>query len=140
MAGIVALGLNAVIKRMSKRIDMVHNDRPSNTKIATLGWKNILKHFDDERAPGGKWRSRKDVKSTRNRFNGLLKQTGTLRNSIRPIGRMTFAEVFTDDDFAAVHNKGSRSRNIPRRQFMWIDGETLGKMKKVKEIALRDAK
>ena len=50
----------------------------------------------------------------------------SLRPRVDPTGK--FAEVWTDNKYAATHNFGDPSRNIPQRRFMCIPDNEVQEM------------
>ena len=99
---------------------------------ATVGHKNIDKHFRDEKGPEGSWAPRKDstqhryakifagewkvpAGSSRSEFspsNKLLQKTGRLKGSILPTNTTkvsrTAIRAFSNVDYSGIHNTGGR--------------------------------
>lgn len=105
----------------------------------TIGFRDIVGHFDDEMSPDGKWepRSQKTNEAYDKRggayrsSNKLLQLTGELRKSIIPgtgqskiIGQGS-VKMFAGTDYSRTHDEGDSSRNIPQREFMWISADGL---------------
>jgi len=100
----------------------------------TIGFRDIVGHFDDEMGPDGGWepRSQKTNEAYDKRggayrsSNKLLQLTGNLRKSIVPgsgkskiIGQGS-VEMFAGTIYSKTHDEGDSTRNIPKREFMWI--------------------
>ena len=103
------------IKKSSKLLEVA---------FSTIGFRNIIKHFKDEKDPGGKWQPRKDDKP-----HGLLKDTGKLRQGILPGNTRKINNksilIFNSTLYSGVQDRGSKKRNIPARQFMWFDSKAM---------------
>lgn len=104
-----------------------------------FGFKDIVKHFDEETGPDGKWPARSPVTQkiyadiaagnrkppkgiARRAFsptNKILQLTGKMRQSVIPSGikdeSRSSVRIFSNADYSARHNDGT-----PRRQFLWM--------------------
>jgi phage gpG-like protein len=102
---------------------------------AGKGYKNVMKHFDDEKGPlrpWPKWSKRMpdgrrkffDSRPTKRGGNKLLQDTGAMRGRIGFRANMNKAEIFTSNTtpYAFYHHTGTKK--MPKRQFMYIDNET----------------
>lgn len=97
-------------------------------KAANIMHQDIDNHFqhDKKDSKGKLW---PDVK--RNPGKGsLLLRTGALRNSIYERFSNTNAEVGTNMEYAATHNFGDKSRNIPKREFLWVSDKAIQMIEK----------
>ena len=88
------------------------------TATATIGFRDVIKHFQGERGPRGKWAALKS------RQGKILQDTGNLRNNFSPsnIENNGKNEVifFNPTPYADTHDSGDSSRNIPQREFMYL--------------------
>lgn len=95
-------------------------------------YKNINQHFEQEKGPSGKWRAWSEAYASHMRksnkgANKILQDEGTLRQGLKKTNWRKVKEgfeVFNNVPYARTHDEGDRSRNIPKRQFMWLDKET----------------
>ena len=116
------------------------------TAAMTFGFTNIIEHFKNEEGPEGKWpawsesykkwryKSVSAKKIAAGRTPRMLQLSGILRNSllqgktgsgIKKVGR-TGVLMFTKVPYSGKHNYGEGK--IPKREFMWLSGETKQKM------------
>lgn len=112
--------------------------------FSTAGFKDIIRHFRDEKGPTGKWPPR--AKSTQefyasmsktnakyNPSNKLLQMTGQLRNSLLPtnLKRKNREQLvfFSTDKKSGVHDRGYK--HIPKRSFMWVSKKAKELMSKI---------
>lgn len=91
---------------------------------ATLGYKDIIQHFEDESSPWGKW------KPLKYRKGKPLQDTGNLRKSITPSNWRAISSsgivVFANAPYGQTHDEGTAK--IPQRKFMWISDKVQTKM------------
>jgi len=123
-------GMSNIVSRINKYIDKLDKPTPMFKKMAILGFKDVIDHFDKESGPRGKWKplNMATVKSRRqgkkkNRGPKILQDTGVLRNSMKPSsGKIRTQKdrviLYTDIVYAAAHNFGTDK--LPQREFMWI--------------------
>ena len=123
------------------------------------GHKDIVDHFEREEGPQGRWaplkegtqrhregkipkRSAKQIagieKRTGKKFVGgvkILQDTGRLFNSILPTNVKKVNDdtimAFANVNYSAVHDRGSKKKNIPQRKFMWFTRAGLELMRKI---------
>lgn len=103
--------------------------------ISSKVFGNIIKHFESETGPQGKWKEwSRAYADHMNKIgkggNMILQDTGRLRQSITPAqgmqkiiagGIMFYSPVV----YSGIHDQGSKERNMPQRQFMWLDDDAL---------------
>jgi phage gpG-like protein len=137
MAGIVAKGIKPVIKGFDKRIQLIEGDKKIYSVIASMAYKDVIQHFDNTVGRSGIWQplAASTIRQRRRGSSKPLQDTGVMKGSIRPIGLKTRAEVFTNIDYAKYHDLGTR--NIPRREFMWLSGGAKERIRKYVERALK---
>jgi phage gpG-like protein len=157
MAEVVKLeGLSEVQKRFNNIQKRMQKPNTVLDLAAAKGWRNVIKHFRDERGPDGKWKDTKEAvgfgsatlqrkpkkKQNLKKSDKLLQDTGRLRmsNRWRVLGNK--AEVYNNTVYAATHNYGD-TRNIkvfgkktvkatwPQREFMWLDDKTIDSIVKI---------
>lgn len=117
--------------------------------VGTIGYKNIIKHFDDESGPDGKWPRR--APSTVDRYRRIalglepvpagyrqadflsekvLHLTYKLRKSIMPTNQRRVDKravmIFSPQPYSGQHDRGENG--MPKREFMWFDEDTLNLM------------
>ena len=110
-------------------------DKVSLLKLSfsTYGFKDIIDHFKKESGSMGKWKKRdaktqaayaRNPSATYNPSNKLLQLTGNLRGSILPSGIKKISssaiQVFANASYSGTHDRGSKKKNIPKREFMWL--------------------
>jgi phage virion morphogenesis protein len=94
--------------------------------IAEMGRRDIIDHFKMEEGPNGKsWQKLKSSTIKKKGSDGILKDKGILRNSIRTKTSSNLAIVFTNIPYAKIHNYGGQagrhnSVNIIKREFMYL--------------------
>lgn len=129
-------------------IDRLHillkNPQPIlRAAFATVGFRDIIKHFQEEKGSEGKWKKRSastqaaykrlgKKNRTFNPSNKLLQLTGDLRKAFLPgnienKGRDAIL-FFNPTPYAAVHDKGSKKQGIPQRDFMYLSEKAQDKM------------
>ena len=121
----------------------------------TIGYKDIIQHFRDERGPDGRWARR--APSTQERYrkiqrgqwsppkgypkavfrpsNKVLSLTGATRKSIlnNKAGRRLSNNrivVFAGTDYSGKLDEGDPMRNLPARPFMWMSDKARRMMSK----------
>lgn len=115
-------------KALQKRLALISaraKDSSGFTKPASIQMhRDVIDHFSREAAPSGKWKAW-STKYAEARAKGrggskILVDTGILRGSIAFSNTSKTATVGTNTEYAATHNYGDSSRNIPKREFMWL--------------------
>lgn len=103
--------------------------------VTTVGFKNVIKHFQDEEGPRMSWPKRKESTQSQyakrgkrsavyNPSNKLLQLTGHLRQNFRVSNVRTSSDsatLFNPVKYAHRHDKGTEG--MPKRQFMWLDND-----------------
>jgi len=99
----------------------------------TAGFKDLMQHFEDEKGPTGKWKSRSPetqiqyaiknkINSRYNPSNKILQLTGKLRGSILPTNTKKVSynaiEIFANSKYGHRHDSGTDG--MPQREFMWF--------------------
>jgi len=124
MAGIsIKYDAKKAIELVNKATGRLDKTNTIMDVIATMAWRNVIKHFRDEEGKGGKpwaplknnprvfWPPGKTEPRTRGGTK-VLQDTGLLRNSLMPRVKKNEAHVFTKVKYAATHQFGKR---IPAR-------------------------
>lgn len=103
--------------------------------FSTAGFRDVIEHFRQAKGPDGPWEpraastqaayARKSKTDSRYRpSNRLLQLTGNLRGNFLPsnIESAGVATIvfFNPTPYAAAHNSGSKKKNLPKREFMWL--------------------
>ena len=129
-------GLKQTIQRFLGIGQKMNNPKIAVEKIAILGWKNVLNHFDTEQDSEGaswpRWKykgARVATRPTKRGGSKLLQDTGRLRGSVYYKTSGKSAIVFIKLKYAATHNYGDSARNIDKRQFMYLDQATKDQIK-----------
>ena len=119
-------------KEMIRTInENVKDPRPMlRAAVSTRGFKDIIKHFNEERGPDSAWKpSQRALKE-----NGkTLQDTGNLRDgflpgNIRDEGRDAVV-FFNPVPYAAQHDEGTNG--MPQREFMWLSDDAQDDMIKI---------
>lgn len=135
-----AIGLRVVksnFRRINKRME---KPKTGLDKIAIVGYRDVLDHFDKEEGPDRQWarwnRKRKDGtreffsrRPTKRGGKKLLQDTGRLRVSTRFRTLFTEAHVYNRVKYAGFHEKGTK--NMPKRRFMWMSAKARKKVTKL---------
>ena len=89
--------------------------------IATQMHRNVLKHFDEEKGSGGKWKalapSTKKWKA-KHGYSKPLQNTGQLRRRNFPLTETNKAIVENRVGYASTHQFGTNK--VPKRDFLWL--------------------
>lgn len=118
--------------------------------FGTIGFRNLIEHFNKEEGPDGKWKARspgtqlqyalieagkrKPPRGTPaaayNPSNKILQLTGALRGSILPSNVENITQssilIFSNSKYGGKHDRGEDK--MPKRTFMWFSQETLDRM------------
>lgn len=86
--------------------------------FSTRGFHDVIDHFQSEKGPGDPWAPLKY------RVGKALQDTGNLRRNFLPSnvndrGRNSIV-FFNPTPYSGAHDNGVPSRNIPKREFMWL--------------------
>ena len=120
MAIRVDLGdLPALSRRVTTALEAIALSRLKQD-LAAESLRQTQQRFSRREAPdGSKWPPRKD-----NLPHPLLEKSRRLRRSIRAVPSRDGVDQTAEPPYAGVHQHGSRSRNIPQRQFLgWSDSD-----------------
>ena len=93
--------------------------------------KDIFDHFKDEKGSTGGWKPLKPMTikaKAKHGWSNPLQNTGRLRQSNYPSGGKDYAQILNDVGYAAPHQFGAPSRNIPQREFLWTSPQALDKI------------
>ena len=148
----IEMGANGIKEAMAefKAIqDRTNHGSPYFQRAAMVMHREAIEHFQKQEGPAGTESSPGVFKSTkpwvptkfyeenggpdvrRARPSGrrggtkILMDTGILRGSILFQGHENDARVYTETTYAATHQYGDPSRNIPARPFLWLKAETV---------------
>jgi len=116
---------------------------------STIGFADIIGHFDDESGPDGPWPKRSantdriydligsgKLRAPRggragsySSSNKLLQLTGKLRQTLNP-GRggvrvvgTAAVKMLAGTNYSRKHDEGDPSSYLPKREFMWLSGK-----------------
>lgn len=103
--------------------------------FGTRGFKDIIDHFQAERGPDGMWAEWAESTKAKRGNGKKLQDTGNLRQNflpgnIRDSGRDSIV-FFNSTPYAATHDLGNSSRNIPQREFMYLSDKAQEDMLKI---------
>lgn len=131
MAGTVAILEDSAWKTFFSRTEkkLKNPNAILATAYATVGYKDIISHFQDEAGPSGKWTPSKRVQRSGGK---TLQDTGNLRQSITPTNYRNETQairVFAAAPYGGIHDRGGR--NMPQRSFMWLSKKALSDMAKI---------
>lgn len=143
MVNIKAVNMKEVVKNFEHYIR--NAGKLPMDSIAARGHKNVIKHFDDQMGPNGKWRMPKPAtlraraKRSANKEKSssilALVDTGMLRNSILFKSLNNEAHIYTNIKYAKYHNPMDGTPPgkgiIPERKFLWITPSVKGGLKKM---------
>ena len=107
----MSVRLDAEIRRLSKTLKKLEdtNFKAINKNIAVGLRNSTLERFKKEQSPNNKkWVKRKYINSRKK----LLKDTGTLRNSIKAKADNKMATLGTNLEYASTHQFGAKNRRI----------------------------
>lgn len=123
----VVINDKEVQRALKRAIRKIKNPTALFQTIEGSMFRDVMDHFRKEVGPNRKkWKGLKletliaRAKKRKVPSAGILKDTGRLRNSIRGKSGRRFAEVGTNLVYAATHDFGDPSRNIPKREFMYL--------------------
>lgn len=119
---------------LSKLMDPKRWKRALKALVATVGFKDVVKHFQDQRGEDGRWPKlnpsyarwkRRQGKTKMLVLSGQLRQ-GFLPSNITDAGRMGVA-LFNPVEYSGKHDRGE---GVPKRQFMWLSRSAMDLMEK----------
>jgi phage gpG-like protein len=127
-----------VAKKLKDASERAENAKNFWDVVAGRAYKQVIKNFQDERGPDGRWAPLKverarDLKAGRKRVakglkkrgHKILQDTGRLRGSILFRYGKNFAELWTNVAYAEDHQYGVPARNLPQREFLWVPEDFL---------------
>lgn len=98
--------------------------------VAAKAWKGVInENFPAmEDRDGNKWpalkRPRSGARHKKETSTKMLRDTGHLWRSIKFTSQQAEAKVYTITKYAGVHQFGSSKKNIPRRDYMYLNAKT----------------
>jgi phage virion morphogenesis protein len=138
MVDIRVEGLDRVNRELKRLKRKVKNLKPFYDKAKFIMFKDIIRHFVQERSPKGKWKRLKSStlkarRAGKGHGTKVLQDTGKLKQ-VTPFSSRKTAIVGTNLKYAKTHNFGDTKRKIPKREFMWLSDragkQILGLMEK----------
>ena len=114
------------IEPLIRKIDGISKRTADQSKACAVAsmvmYQDVMKHFQEERGPDGKWQALSIVTLRRRRGKQakILQDTGTLRTSIGPSSDRNMARVGTNIIYASKHQFGEK---VPKREFLWLSKE-----------------
>lgn len=118
-------GFDKLNKAIRDLIRKIKNPIKVFAEAKLIIFQDVMRHFQKQEGPDGKWKPLKLATLKRRRQAGrgakILQDTGRLKNSISGIASSRGAEVGTNMVYARTHQKGRG--NIPQRQFLWLSKE-----------------
>jgi len=134
------------LKKLSNKIKKISDANLPKlaAKFGTVIFADIIRHFQDQSGPSGKWESWSDLykkrqeKLGKNEGTNILKFSGKLRNSFSPQkykrsgdSLLWYNPATTKKGFpyAYAHdNDDEPRRQLPQRKFMWISRSAFDKL------------
>lgn len=137
-------GLEETKKRFKDMQERAKNPSSVMKIIAIKGWRGVVnENFRDEVGKDGqKWAPRQRARSGK-RHKGaqkLLQDTGFLRNYTGFRNTIDEAYITNGCKYAKPHNYGSTKKNIPQREFMYVNDKTMLSIMKTMTTYLTDGK
>lgn len=127
-AGIELKGASEAIKMFQGMQERAVHGNRFFARAAMRMWRDVIDHFRQQSSPEGKWQPWSPAYAARRKAgrggNMILQDTGVLRTSIQWRGEANNARVFTNMEYAPAHQYGSKDRNVPKREFMWLANRT----------------
>lgn len=112
--------------------------------LAALAFRNVIKHFQDESGPEGRWKAWSRIYAERMQRvgkggNKILQDTGQMRQMLRTAddrsrisqGILVYNPALTKNGFPYAWAHDTGQGRLPQREFMWMDSTTLNKMSKI---------
>ncbi len=124
----------SMIRTIEKK---VKDPRPMlKAAFNTRGFKDIISHFTNETGPDGGWVPHAPATAKRRGPNAkLLQDTGNLRRNFTPSNIKNKDRnsilFFNPTPYGGIHDRGSKERNVPQREFMWLSDEAQEDMLKI---------
>lgn len=112
-------------KRFKEMLEKARNPRVAMERVAIMGWRDILTHFQQQRGPDGPWEPlarnrRRKGNPKKGLGHRILQDTGTLRSSIGWRTEGVDAVLFTNLEYADYHEHQLKDYKRPKRSFLWI--------------------
>ncbi len=85
-------------------------------KIGAIAFRDVIKHFREERGPWGKWKGIK-------RQGRILQDTGLLRVSTRWRTEGNDVVIYNGVKYADYHQQQHKQYDIAQRKFLWISSQ-----------------
>ncbi len=120
-------------KRFKTMQFITRNPKTYLDKIGAIAFRDVIKHFREERGPDGKWepilldtgrtgkqrkRNAKTKKSPK-----ILQDTGLLRVSTRWRTEGNDVVIYNGVKYADYHQQQHKQYDIPQRKFLWISSQ-----------------
>lgn len=123
--------LQAAFSALSSKI---RDTRPAMHSIAEMMLDSVKENFEVEGRP--KWKRLKDETIKARKRKGtwpskILTELSQLKNSISPRSTNTEAIVGTNVEYAATHQFGDASRNIPSRPFLMVQPQDIAEAERI---------
>lgn len=130
--------IDAFLGRIGKNVnEVVDKDRAYIETIAAFVFQDIIKHFQEERGPSGKWVDWSAMYESHmirlgKGGNKILQDSGRLRSSFQPTNWMTQkdgilwfnpAKTASGFPYAKAHDEGGPK--LPERKFMWLSDNAM---------------
>src|SRR3990167_2526514 len=123
MIAVQIKNMDTVVKRFSDMQKRAMSPAPAMAVVTNKAYKHVIQPFEDEQGPTGKWASLKGrcyfadigkiTDAPRRKGKGkILQDQGMLRGSIKPRVLGNVGHVYTNKEYAAIHNFGG---NVPER-------------------------
>jgi hypothetical protein len=131
--------LRDLLKRLvDKTEEISQRSRDYTVLMSGIAFQDIQEHFQKQMGPNGKWqawseRYRKRMIRIGKGGNLILQDTGRLKGGFLPTNTKAQRQGIlwvNRVKYAATHDKGDSSRNIPPRTFTWLSDKAMKKMSK----------
>lgn len=137
----------ALLQDLSRRVDMItDHDKKVIGLLSAIVYRDVIDHFTQQQGADGPWKPwsspyAKFMASIGKGGNGILMDTGRLRNAFKPTnvrstseGILWFNDAKTSKGFpyAFAHDEGGP--RLPQRQFFWLSD---GAMSDIEEAIVR---
>lgn len=141
MADFKAVLDDSAVRRYFKSVKL-NLDLPNKflkAAYATIGFGDIIKHFNQERdSDGNKWQPLAES-TLRSRARGrgrrgarILQDTGNLRQSFSATNTQNAGRgeirIFNNAPYSGSHDNGIPERNLPQREFMYFTDRAVDDM------------
>ena len=112
--------------------------------LTALSFRDVIKHFERQKGPEGKWKKWSDLYATHmgrigKGGNKILQDSGRMRQNLFQAnettrikkGQLLYNPAQTKSGFgyAKAHNEGSKK--LPKREFMWLTDKAVTNMSKL---------